>query len=119
MAQLEFDESLAANLEVLYRRRGVVRRRHLVHDAVDAKTEENVVDVGCGPGFCVREILERVGPSGSVVGIDTAPAMLAIAAKRAAGHTNVSFQQADCHVPTRGRHRVRCSTGGTGAGVRA
>jgi len=72
MAQLEFDESLAANLEVLYRRRDVVRRRHLVHDALDAKTEERVVDVGCGPGFYVKELLERVGPSGSVVGIEAA-----------------------------------------------
>lgn len=95
MAQLEFDESLAANLEVLYRRRDVVRRRGLVHDALDAETGEKLVDVGCGPGFYVKELLERVGPSGSVVGIDTAPAMLAIAAKRAAGDTNVSFHQAD------------------------
>ena len=95
MAQLEFDESLAKQLEVLYRRRDVLRRRRLVHDALDAQPGENVLDVGCGPGFYVTELLERVGPDGSVTGIDTAPAMLAVAAKRSEGHHNLTFHEAD------------------------
>ena len=60
MAQLEFDENLAESLEVLYRRRDVLRRRRLVHDALDAQPGERVLDVGCGPGFYVAELLERV-----------------------------------------------------------
>ena len=95
MAQLEFDENLAESLEVLYRRRDVLRRRRLVHDALDAQPGERVLDVGCGPGFYVAELLERVGPQGSVTGVDVAPAMLAVAAKRAAGHDNVVLHQAD------------------------
>ncbi len=95
MAQLEFDEELAESLEVLYRRRDVLRRRRLVHEALDAQPGERVLDVGCGPGFYVAELLERVGPQGSVTGVDVASAMLAVAAKRAAGHDNVVFHQAD------------------------
>jgi len=43
----------------------------------------------------VTELLQRIGPEGSVTGIDPAPAMLAVAAKRAEGHNNVTFHQAD------------------------
>ena len=95
MAQLEFDENLAKDLEILYRRRDVLRRRRLVHDALAAQPGEHVLDVGCGPGFYVTELLERVGPQGSVTGIDAASAMLVVAAKRAEGHDNMTFHQAD------------------------
>jgi hypothetical protein len=36
MAQLEFDENLTKQLEVMYRRRDVMRRRRLVHNALAA-----------------------------------------------------------------------------------
>jgi ubiquinone/menaquinone biosynthesis C-methylase UbiE len=94
MAQLEFDESLVESMEVLYNRRDVLRRRRLVHETLDAQPGERLLDVGCGPGFYVTELLERVGSEGWVTGIDTAPAMLAVAAKRRAGHSNVAFRQA-------------------------
>ena len=95
MPQLEFDETLAEYMETLYRRRDVLRRRRLVHDALAAKPGERVLDVGCGPGFYVSELLEEVGPEGSVTGIDGSPAMLAVAAKRCEGHGNVAFEKAD------------------------
>lgn len=94
-AQLEFDDSLAGYLEALYRTRDVVRRRRLVYEALAAQRAERVVDVGCGPGFYVTELLEQVGPEGSVTGVDGAPAMLTVAAKRAEGHDNVAFYEAD------------------------
>lgn len=42
----------------------------------------SVVDVACGTGVLAREALQRVGPSGTVVGIDVQPAMLAVARER-------------------------------------
>jgi hypothetical protein len=51
MAQLEFDEGLGKQLEAMYRRRDVIRRRRLVMDVLSAQPSEDVVDVGCGPGF--------------------------------------------------------------------
>jgi arsenite methyltransferase len=65
MAQLEFDEGLGKQLEAMYRRRDVIRRR-LVMNALTAQPGEDVVDVGCGPGFYLTELAEQVGPQGSV-----------------------------------------------------
>jgi SAM-dependent methyltransferase len=46
-------------------------------------------------GFFVTELLDEVGPAGSIVGIDASPQMLAVAARRCEGRTNVRFDQAD------------------------
>jgi len=43
----------------------------------------------------VTELLDQVGREGSVTGVDRAPAMLAVAAKRAEGRDNVAFYEAD------------------------
>ena len=91
MSQLEFDESTARALEVHYGARDVLRRRQLVRDALGASAGERVMDVGCGPGFYVAELLEQVGSDGSVVGLDSSEPMLAIAARRSEGHDNVAF----------------------------
>lgn len=40
---------------------------------------DRVLDVACGTGVLAREALERVGPSGSVVGLDISAPMLALA----------------------------------------
>ena len=92
---LEFDESLGEQLEVVYRTGDILRRRRLVHEALGAGPGERILDVGCGPGFYVAELLEEVGPDGSVVGIDRSPQMLAIAARRTDARENVAFHEAD------------------------
>jgi SAM-dependent methyltransferase len=95
MSQLVFDEDLAQQMEVVYRSRDVLRRRRLVYEALGAQPGERILDVGCGPGFYVSELLDQVGPEGSVVGVDASPQMLAVAAHRSEGRPNVSFQQSD------------------------
>jgi arsenite methyltransferase len=95
VSQLKFDKSLVERLERLYATRDVLRRRELVRTALDAQTGDRVVDVGCGPGFYVNELVEVVGREGSVVGLDVSADMLAVAANRAEGHDNVSFHEAD------------------------
>ena len=95
MNQLEFDESTARQLEVLYGTRDVQLRRQLVRDALGVASGERILDVGCGPGFYVAELLEHVGADGSVVGIDSSQTMLAVAAHRCEGHDNVAFYEAD------------------------
>jgi SAM-dependent methyltransferase len=56
-----------------------------------------VLDVGTGIGDVAFLLAERVGPQGTVVGVDINPAMIDIASQRAqvAEVTNVSFQQGD------------------------
>jgi SAM-dependent methyltransferase len=83
VSQLEFDQRIADELDAAYRRRDHVRRRELVLQALDAQAGERVLDAGCGPGFYVAELLDRVGEEGSVVGVDASAQMLAMTAKRA------------------------------------
>jgi 2-polyprenyl-3-methyl-5-hydroxy-6-metoxy-1,4-benzoquinol methylase len=55
-----------------------------------------VIDVGCGAGDVTMQIAAITGESGSVTGVDSDPAVLAVAARRAAdaGLLNVTFRQA-------------------------
>ena len=95
MARLSFDDNVLSQLETLYRTQDVLRRRRLVREALGAARGERIADVGCGPGFYTIELLEEVGSSGSVVGIDVSAQMLAAAARRCSGHDNVEFLEAD------------------------
>ena len=95
MSQLAFDEETGKQLEALYRIGDAVHRRRLVRAALAATTGERILDVGCGPGFYCDELLEEVGPDGSIIGLDSSPQMLALAARRCAGHDQVEFREAD------------------------
>ena len=82
MTELVFDQRVAAQLEAFYRRRQVRRRRALVLEALAPEPGEAILDVGCGPGFYVADLLER---GATVTGVDSSLAMLAIARQRAPG----------------------------------
>lgn len=66
-------------------------------DAAGFRSGERVVDVGCGGGPTTLEIARRVGPEGTVTGIDIAPKLIAAAEQRriAAGIANCRFHCAD------------------------
>lgn len=55
-----------------------------------------VLDIGCGTGLSFAPLLERIGPSGRIVGVDPTPEMLAQARGRVARHgwSNVALLQA-------------------------
>jgi arsenite methyltransferase len=95
MSQLVFDEKIVEQLEVLYRSHDVLRRRKLVYEALGARPGEQILDVGCGPGFYSRELLDQVGADGSVTGVDVSPQMLAVARRRSEGFANASFVEAE------------------------
>jgi ubiquinone/menaquinone biosynthesis C-methylase UbiE len=92
MSQVEFDAEVAARVESLYRIGDAVRRRRIVRETLGAARGERILDVGCGPGFYCVELAEEVGPSGSVVGVDSSPAMLELAARRSAGRKGVELR---------------------------
>jgi arsenite methyltransferase len=95
MSPLEFDDRIVQQLEKAYRGRDMARRRGLVREALGASPGDRVLDVGCGPGFFELELVEEVGPEGSVVGIDVSPASVAVARSRSEGHGNLAFHEAD------------------------
>jgi arsenite methyltransferase len=95
MSQLVFDETAARRIEAIYRIGDAVRRRGLVRAALRATSGERILDVGCGPGYYCAELLQEVGPSGAVVGIDGSSAMLDLAARRCAEYHNVEFHESD------------------------
>lgn len=61
---------------------------------------ERVLDVGCGCGNTIVELAQRVGPTGSVTGVDVSTPMIeeARTAVRMAGLTHVSLIHADAQT---------------------
>jgi SAM-dependent methyltransferase len=54
-----------------------------VAEAAEIRPGQRVLDVACGTGVLAREAAARVGPAGSVAGIDLDEGMLAVAARLA------------------------------------
>lgn len=52
-----------------------------VLDAARPHPGQDVLDVACGTGVVARHAAERVGPGGSITGLDLNPAMLEVAAR--------------------------------------
>ncbi len=67
----------------------------VVLDRAAARLGENVVDIGCGCGATVIELARRVGPQGSVLGVDVSAVMLARAAERIVGLHPARLIEAD------------------------
>jgi arsenite methyltransferase len=95
MSQLVFDEQAARRIEAIYLIGDAVRRRRIVRDALAPAPGERILDVGCGPGFYCAELLDDVGPSGHVVGLDSSAAMLALAGRRLAGREGAELRESD------------------------
>lgn len=76
---------------------GLTHHSRQVFPTLEVKTGDKVVDVGCGFGDTAIELARRVGPSGSVLGLDCCDGFLAYGRKDAAaeGIDNVSFVEAD------------------------
>jgi ubiquinone/menaquinone biosynthesis C-methylase UbiE len=54
---------------------------HRVADGARVRAGQRVLDVACGTGALTRAVAERVGPGGSVAGLDINPGMLSVAAR--------------------------------------
>jgi arsenite methyltransferase len=93
MSQLVFDEETARQIDAVYQIGDAQRRRAIVRAALGASPGERVLDVGCGPGFYCAELLEEVGESGAIVGVDGSAAMLTLATRRCGDR--VALHEAD------------------------
>ena len=69
------------------RRTDAFRRwRELVVEHLPAHRGDTVLDVGCGTGLCLPLLQRKVGPSGTIVGIDASAQMLEVAGARVIEH---------------------------------
>jgi SAM-dependent methyltransferase len=69
-------------------------------DRMDLKPGMRCLDVGCGNGYAVRAIAERVAPDGTVAGVDVAPQMIEKANKHPENPANVQFEVSSAdHLP--------------------
>src|SRR3954452_24952299 len=73
---------------------GWERATERVLDRVDPAPGSRCLDAGCGPGVTMRQLAQRVGPQGQVVGIDVDEALGAdsVARLRDEGHRQCEFR---------------------------
>src|SRR4029453_6707814 len=60
-------------------------RQKLV-ELLPLRSGEVVLDVGCGTGLCFSLVQQRIGPDGTIIGIDPSPTMLTLARQRVTRH---------------------------------
>jgi ubiquinone/menaquinone biosynthesis C-methylase UbiE len=78
---------------------GIRSSKQLMLERMALKPGEAVLEVGCGPGSDILELVEVVGPAGRLVGLDASEVMIAEARRRAdASRAPVTFEIGDVHT---------------------
>lgn len=75
----------------------IERLYQAVADALDPLPGGTLVELGCGPATVTPHLLEKIGPSGALVGVDLAEGMVAEARRKAErlGWRNARFECGD------------------------
>ena len=68
---------LAPRYDHFTRRINRIRERTI--EALGLEPGQRVLDAGCGTGWCIPRLAQRVGPTGEVIAFDPSPDMLSIA----------------------------------------
>ncbi|MEU5465258.1 methyltransferase domain-containing protein [Streptomyces althioticus] len=75
---------------------GRLYKRQLL-DLLDVREGHTALDAGCGPGADLPALAERVGGTGTVIGVDRDPAMLGRARERTRHSPRVEIREGDVH----------------------
>ena len=84
MSTLSFTGDMARLQQAITESHDLVVRRNAVLEALNLRTGERVLEVGCGGGYYVYEAARFVGPTGRVCAIDISPDQVAAAQRRCA-----------------------------------
>ncbi len=90
--------ALAPRYDHYTRRIDRVRERAIA--ALALRPGETVLDAGCGTGWCLPRLAQRVGAGGRVVGFDPSPDMLAIARGRIAPASQAAVHLVEARAET-------------------
>jgi ubiquinone/menaquinone biosynthesis C-methylase UbiE len=83
-------------LEVFDAQREIQELKAIALERTDVTAGRSVLDVGCGFGLETLRLAKRVGPTGSVTGLDSSAVFLAEARRRAAAAgLSIDFRQGD------------------------
>jgi ubiquinone/menaquinone biosynthesis C-methylase UbiE len=92
---LDFDDKATMQVEAIYSTPDVAATRIAVLRATNLKPGETVLDVGCGPGYLLRDLALTTGEHGLAIGIDISEPMLKLARERCAGFSNTRIETAE------------------------
>jgi ubiquinone/menaquinone biosynthesis C-methylase UbiE len=95
MSTLRFTNEMAHIRRALAQSHDQVLRRSRVLEALQLRTGERVLDVGCGVGLYTAEVAQSVGPTGRVCAIDVSADQIAAAQSRCAQFPWVTCQEAN------------------------
>ena len=102
MSGLAFTADVARLQQAIAESHDLVARRGTVVAALNLRTGERVLELGCGGGYFAREAAQCVGPTGKVCAIDISPDQIAAAQDRCAGFDWVECRTADISAPPYG-----------------
>jgi ubiquinone/menaquinone biosynthesis C-methylase UbiE len=104
MSTLTFTNDMARIQRALAQCHDMVLRRSLVLEALQLRTGERVLEVGCGGGLYAYEAAQCVGPTGRVCAIDLSTDQIAASQSRCAELPWVTCRVADAvALPYEGR----------------
>ena len=92
---LDYDETEARQEEAIYRTQAAATRRERIREMLSLSPGDEVISIGCGPGFEPAEIGWAVGNGGRVHGVDRSRPMLSLARDRCAPLPQVTLSQAN------------------------
>lgn len=92
---LDYDAEEVDREEAIYHTQAIADRRKRVRDLLALESGEDVLSIGCGPGFEPTEIADVIGPTGHVHAIDRSQPMLDAAAARCVDQPQVTLTQGD------------------------
>jgi arsenite methyltransferase len=79
MSGLTFSNDAAKKLISAYNSADLVRQRDATLQRLNLRPGENVIDIGCGPGFLCKSMAAAIKPTGRVFGIDISEDMIKFA----------------------------------------
>ena len=102
MNTLSFTGEMARLQQAIAESHDLVVCRGTVLEALNLRTSERVLEVGCGGGYLTYEAARFVGPTGRVCVIDISPDQIAAAQQRGAEFGWVECRTADIASPPYG-----------------